>query len=163
LGEKALKRAEGEFDSQKTAEKIRAVFEKVMTRKSAYDALRDEYDRGAGCWRDGRREEGFNMVCGTFKKDPDRKDILLSIVQMGGELERYDEVEKCIREYLIYHPADLDILLTLAETLFYMKKKYHAEEELRKIFLFDPENKKAAALIEKMNEGSKIFSTGSLL
>ncbi|MBI5741902.1 MAG: glycosyltransferase [Nitrospirae bacterium] len=153
LGGKALKRAEDEFDSQKTAEKVRAVFEKVMSREPAYNALRDEYDKATEWWREGRREEGFRMVCGTFKKDPDRKDILRSIVQMGSELERYGEVEQCIREYLVYHPADIDSLVTLAETLFHMKEKDHAEEELRKVLLFDPENKEAAVLIGKINEG----------
>ncbi|RJQ13373.1 MAG: glycosyltransferase [Nitrospiraceae bacterium] len=37
LGDNALKRAQSEFDSQKTAEKVRAVFEKVMSRKTEYD------------------------------------------------------------------------------------------------------------------------------
>lgn len=70
---------------------------------------------------------------------------------MGNELNRNETVEKSIREYLMYHPINIDTLLLLAETLLNMGKAELAEEELRKILIFDPGNKKAAALKENVS------------
>ena len=59
-------------------------------------------------------------------------------------------VEKALKEYLNYHPADLDTLTALAEILLQSGSPALATEELKKVFLFDPENQKAVALMEKI-------------
>jgi glycosyltransferase involved in cell wall biosynthesis len=150
LGKNALVRAEREFDSRKTAEKVRMVFEKVMSQKTKEDRYRENYIEGLKCWKEGNREEGFIMVCKTFEEDPDRKDVLDSIVQMGKELKRYDVIEKSLRDYLTYHLANLEVLTSLSETLLHLGKIDQAEEELRKVFIFDPDNRRAVTIMKEI-------------
>lgn len=147
-GDKALARARKHFNSRKNAEKFREVFEKVMSRKTREDKLREAYILGLERWEEGDREAGFDMVCRTFMDDPDRKDVLDSIVRMGRELNKYEEVEKSLREYLTYHPADLEELASLSEALVHTGKPEQAEKELRKIIIFDPGNSRASAILD---------------
>jgi len=151
IGKKALTRAETEFDSEKIAEKVMGVFEKVLSQKSLDEGIRTVYERGLKFWENGERERGFKIVCSAFNEDPDNKVFLDSIVRMGNELNRNETVEKSLREYLMYHPLNIDTLLLLAETLLNMGKSEPAEEELRKILIFDPGNEKAAALKENVS------------
>lgn len=150
LGDKALARAREHFDSLKNSEKFRSVFEKVMSRKTREDNLRDAYILGLERWETGDREKGFDMVCRTFGEEPDRKDVLDSIVRMGMELRKHEDVEKSLREYLAYHPADLEVLASLSETLFHLGKPEQAEEELRKVFIFDPGNSRASVILDEI-------------
>ncbi|MEW6599421.1 MAG: glycosyltransferase [Nitrospirota bacterium] len=150
LGSKSLDRAQTYFDAGKNAEKFRAVFDKVLSRRTPKDSLRDSFNKAMETWETGEREKGFTKVCANFKKDPDRKDVLDALVRMGKELNRFDEVEQSLKEYLAYHPADLDVLASLAETYVQLGKPEKAEEELRKVIIFDPENKRAAAILNSM-------------
>jgi hypothetical protein len=82
IGKKALTRAETEFDSRKIAEKVRKVFEKVLNKQAPEDYLRRTYAEGLQCWRDGNKEEGFQLVCKAFDENPDNKTALIP-VRMG--------------------------------------------------------------------------------
>jgi len=152
IGNMALARAREHFDSHKNADKFRAVFEKVMSRKTREDSLREAYIMGLEQWESGEREEGFNMVCRTFMDEPDRKDVLDSIVGMGRALIKHEAVEKSLREYLTYHPAELEVLTSLSETLVHLGKPEQAEEELRKVFIFDPNNSRASAVVDQIKK-----------
>lgn len=112
--------------------------------------VREAYIQGLDRWETGEKEEGFDMICRTFMDDPDRKDVLDSIVRMGRELRKHQEVEKSLREYLTYHPADLEVLASLSETLIQLGKPEQAEEELRKIFIFDPANNRASVILDEI-------------
>jgi glycosyltransferase involved in cell wall biosynthesis/2-polyprenyl-3-methyl-5-hydroxy-6-metoxy-1,4-benzoquinol methylase len=151
LGNKALIRAETEFDSEKIADKVKGVFDKVLNKRSAEDRIKTTYAEGLQLWRDGYKEVGFQMVCDAFGDNPDNTIVLDSLVSMGTETGKLDVVEKALREYLNYHPADLDRLTILAEVLLRSGYPSKADEELQKVFLFDPENQKAAALMEKIS------------
>jgi len=111
-------------------------------------------------WENGEREKGFQIVCSAFNEDPDNKVVLDSILRMGSWLKKTDEVERSLREYLKYHPADIDSLIILAETLFDMRRLDQAEEELQKVSLFDPENQKAADLKEAIKKESGAMVEG---
>lgn len=150
LGEEGLKRARTHFDAQKNSEKFGRVFEKVMSAKSAEDAVTGRYKEGLDLWKEGRKAEGFEQVCKVFSEDTERKDILDSIVEMGRELKKYEAVEKYLREYLISHPANLDVLTSLSEILLLLGNPEQAEEELRKVFIFDPENVRALSIMEEI-------------
>ena len=152
LGGKALLRAKKRFDARKTAEKVRAVFEKVMSQKTKKNSHREIYIKGIKSWKEGEKDKGFEMVCKTFEEDPDRRDVANSIIEMGMELKEYEIVEKSLREYLTYHPANLDVLTSLAETLLHLDKIDQAQEEIRKVFIFESDNEEAAIVLDKINE-----------
>ncbi len=69
---------------------------------------------------------------------------------MGRELTKHEEVEKSLREYLTYHPADLEVLTSLSETLIHLGQPEQAEEELKKVFIFDPCNSRASAISDQI-------------
>ncbi|MBI5098519.1 MAG: glycosyltransferase [Nitrospirae bacterium] len=150
IGKKGLTRAETEFDSRKIAEKVREVFEKVLNKQAPEDYIRTTYAEGLQRWRDDNKEEGFQLVCKAFDENPDNKTVLDSLVRMGMEFMKFDVIERSLKEYLNYHPADLDTLTALAEILLRSGSPDQADAELKKVFLFDPENQKAAALMEKI-------------
>ena len=157
LGKEALKRAVNNFDSKHTAERAGEVFEKVLLRKTLNEDIKTVYEQGLIFWKNSEQEKGFQMVCRAFNEDPDNKEVLDSIVRMGSKINKLTEVEKSLREYLNYHPANIETLITMAETLFCLGKKEEAEEELQKVFLFDPENKKAVALKEEIKKESGVM------
>ncbi|MBI5408133.1 MAG: glycosyltransferase [Nitrospirae bacterium] len=150
LGKEALTRAEAYFDSRKNAERFRAVFEKVLSRKTAVDGIRDTFDKGMKLYEDGEREKGFQLICDSFEMDPENKETLHTIVKAGKETGKYEIVEKALREYLACHPANLEFLVMLAETLLQSGRREEAEEELKKVFIFDPENGKALSIMEEI-------------
>ncbi len=150
LGQMALARAVNNFDAGKTAEKVSEVFEKVLSRRILNDDIKTGYEQGLKFWETGEQEKGFQMVCSAFNEDPDNREVLNSIVKMGCRIGKPDVAEQALREYLIYHPADIEALITRAGILFDVNKLEQAAEELQKVFLFEPENQKAAALMEKL-------------
>ncbi|RJQ47249.1 MAG: glycosyltransferase [Nitrospiraceae bacterium] len=148
---KALHKAEREFDSRKTAERFKRVFEKVLSRRTRGENIRALYEKGLQCWEAGDNEKGFHLACSAFAEDPDNREMLDSLVAMGRELNKLEDVELRLRDYLCYHPANIETLLVLAETLLNMGKPAQAEEELQKVFLFDSENKHAIDLTKQIN------------
>lgn len=147
LGRKALERAIDKFDSRNTAEKAGKVFEKVLSSITVDGDLKPLYERGIKLWEVGELEKGFKAVLSSFAEYPDNKEVLDSIVSMGSRLGKNDQVETALKEYLKYHPADIDSLIKLSEILLTMRRLDEAEEELQKICIFEPLNEKAAALI----------------
>jgi GT2 family glycosyltransferase/glycosyltransferase involved in cell wall biosynthesis/ubiquinone/menaquinone biosynthesis C-methylase UbiE/TolA-binding protein len=155
LGRKALLRARQEFDSKRTAEKVKEVFEKVLSRKSIRDEVNEYCDQGMKYLEQGNKEKAFEFICNAFQQDPDNKTILDTLVRTGMSLNKPDVVERSLGEYLLCHPANIDALSSLAEALIEQEKMAEAERELQKVFLFDRDNAKAAALMDKMKAGSK--------
>jgi glycosyltransferase involved in cell wall biosynthesis len=152
LAQKALKRAETLFDSAKTADKVKAVFNKVMSRKTEAEMNEETHAKGVAYWEQGKKEKAFSMVCEIFGKDPDNKNVLNSIFKMGMELEKYETVEKSIKEYLQCHPANLEALALMAEILICLGKREQAKAELKKIMIFDPQNGIAKLLLNQIEE-----------
>jgi Tfp pilus assembly protein PilF len=150
LGSKALLRAREEFDSKRTAEKVKEVFEKVLSRKSVRDEINEFCDQGMKCLEQGNKEKAFELICNAFQQDPDNKTVLDILVRTGMEINKLDMVEKSLREYLIYHPANIESLASLAEALIEQGKMSEAEGELQKVLIFERDNKKAASLMDKM-------------
>lgn len=151
LGRAALSRAGSHFDSREIAGRVRAVFEKVLSGKEVTNTdPGDPLAAGLRLWEEGDREKAFQLLCDFFNENPDNKRLLNSIIWMSREIDRPDVSENSLREYLQYHPADLDSLTSLAEILIKQGRIDQAGEELAKVFLFDPGNGKARALMEEM-------------
>jgi len=152
LGKLALKRARTLFDSTKIADKVKAVFNKVMSRKTEAEMNKEAHAKGVAYWEQGKKEKAFSIVCEIFGKDPDNIDLLNSIFSMGMELKKYEAVEKSIKEYLQCHPANLEALVLLAEILICLGRTDQSKAELKKIMIFDPQNKRANLLVNQIEE-----------
>ena len=151
-GKMALKRAVSLFDSTKIADKVKAVFNKVMSRKTKEELLQVTHDESNAYWHQGEKTKAFSMVCEIFERDPDNGNVLESIFRMGMELEKYEIVERSITEYLKCHPANLEVLALLAEVFICLGKTEQSRTELKKILIFDPQNERANSLLNQIEE-----------
>ena len=159
LGRRGLERARERYDSRKTAERIGQIFEKVLCRCSDKEDPDGMYEEGMATWNRGHRLRGFDTVRKAFFMDPDRADVIDSLVRMGMELKRYETVEKALREYLSYHPVNFDALISLSEVLVCLGRTRDAEEELRKVFIFNKENRRACELRDRLSSISPAQKT----
>lgn len=150
LAKKALNKARDEFDSIKVAEKVNDIFNKVLSGQTSSKTIVSFCDQGLKEWNEGEKERGLESVCNGFEKNPDNKEALDLIMQMGMEINRQDIIEKSLREYLMYHPANFDALNNLAEVLFKKESIEAAEDELKKVLLFDPDNARSLNMLGKM-------------
>jgi predicted Zn-dependent protease len=150
IGKKAFGRAEKHFDSQKTAKKITEIFRKVLNMKENDKSLKATYLKGVAFWKEGRCEDALTSVCDVFNKDPDNKKILGSLVEMAVETNQLELAENALRRHLLLHPANLDALYELSKILLSLGKYDESEEELNKIFIFDPEREDAKILREQI-------------
>ncbi|UCH81556.1 MAG: glycosyltransferase [Nitrospiraceae bacterium] len=152
LGKRALKRAKNKFDAKMIADKVKAVFDKVMSRKNESDLLRESHEISVKDWEQGDKDKAFSLVCEIFGKDQDNKNVLDSVISMGMELEQYDKVEESIKEFLLCHPANLGALTSLSEVFIRTGREEQAEKELRKVLIFDTQNRRAHVLLDQIKE-----------
>jgi glycosyltransferase involved in cell wall biosynthesis/tetratricopeptide (TPR) repeat protein len=91
--------------------------------------------------------------------NPENVRALLGVIEIGYSLNRLEEVEKVIKEYLDYHPADLDIIYSLAGCYVAQERLDEAVEEIQKISLFRPDDEKLMELRRIVDE--KRATTGA--
>jgi hypothetical protein len=145
---KKLLTDEALYDSTNTASQVRAVFEKVLDREADRNSSRDGYVGSMELSDKGERLQGFEGMCRIFDEDPDNRDVLDQIISMGSELNLYSDIERRITEYLVFHPADLDLLVKHARCLKELGRYGEAEEQVKKVLIFDPHRESALQLLE---------------
>ena len=91
----------------------------------------------------GKDEEAFACFSRALDSDPENLTALGELVKCAYRLERFDGAERHLENYLRYHPADLDMLFSLAGVLLKMEKSNEALEALETILLFDPKFEEA--------------------
>ena len=88
----------------------------------------------------------FSLALDT---DPENLSALHEVVKCSYELNRFEEAEKYLQNYLMYHPGDLDMQFSLAGI--YFKKGDYAStlENIENLLIFDPEYAGGTELLEK--------------
>ena len=150
LGKKARARSEEYFDAKKTSIALKEIFERVLCSTKSEESLKDIYYKGLSLRDEGKLEDALTSVCDVFNKDPDNKKVLGSLVEMAVETNQLEVAENYLRRHLLLHPANLDALYELSKILLSLGKYDESEEELNKIFIFDPEREDAKILKEKI-------------
>jgi Tfp pilus assembly protein PilF len=109
-------------------------------------ALRSDPDNakalcGLGMARNGQghKNAGYGYFVKALKADPENITALNELFRAAYDSGKYTDAIACARKYLMYHPADLDMLFSLAGVLFKMDKGNEALEQLDTILVFDPE------------------------
>jgi tetratricopeptide (TPR) repeat protein len=117
---------------------------------------------GLCCLQRQDNDSAWNYFSRSLKSNPENTRALLGLIEIGYSLNRLPEVEKALKTYLDYHPADLNFLYSLAGCLFAQNRLNEAACELEKISLLDPEHGKARELIEMIDnrKGQKTGSQG---
>jgi tetratricopeptide (TPR) repeat protein len=99
----------------------------------------------------GDMEQAWECYTKASQLNPENKRALLGIIQTGYPLKKLEGVEKVLNVYLEHHPADLDILYSLAGCYFAQGRKGEALSQLEKIRLFDPQHQLANELHSKIS------------
>ena len=86
--------------------------------------------------------------------------VLTSLTEAAYELGTFEVVEKHFKAYLDLHPANLNMLFSLAGIQYKLGKKEDAKENLNKIFIFEPDRHDAIQLMKIIEGQFKQGKTG---
>ncbi len=87
-----------------------------------------------------------------LKQDPEDIESLNQLVKCSWETNSFNDVVKALEEYLDFHPANLDILFTLAGIEYKLDNKQKAVELLEKILILDEDFIGAKQLMNKIKD-----------
>ncbi len=150
LGRKGRKRAVEEFNSEKAANKIAALFDRVLAGHATTNGPQAVHDQALNLWNQGKREQGFQKLYEAFQEDQQNRGLLETLVKMADDLNRAEIGERCLKEYLRLHPANIETLLLLADNLVSQGKFEEAQQEIDKVRIFDPGNEQIQYLIDQI-------------
>jgi glycosyltransferase involved in cell wall biosynthesis/ubiquinone/menaquinone biosynthesis C-methylase UbiE/Tfp pilus assembly protein PilF len=86
----------------------------------------------------GRPSEGFELFRMSLDKSPDNLTALHELIKTAYELDRLSEAESYLVGYLMYHPADSNILFSLAGLRYRLGKNVEALDSLERVLAFEP-------------------------
>lgn len=90
--------------------------------------------------------QAWNWYVKALTYNPENLRALMGVVEIGYQLGRLQEVETAIKQYLEFHPADLEFLYSLAGCYYAQEKLVEATAEIEKISIFEPNNSRALEL-----------------
>ena len=99
----------------------------------------------------GRASEAFNEAKSALDLRIENQQAMMLLIKTGHESGRLMEAEKYLAEYSSLHPANIDILYTLAGIRYKLGREPEALETARRILIFDPGHDAAADLIDKLD------------
>ncbi len=109
----------------------------------------------------GDMEDAWNYFIEASKRNPENIQSITGVIRVGYKLDRLDEVESVLKDYLELKPVDLYMLYSLAGCLYAQGRTDEAVKELRNILIFEPENGHANELLSEIEAG-KVFKGASL-
>ncbi len=97
-------------------------------------------------------EKAFECYMNAVKINPENVRGVLGIIELSYKLDRLDDLESTLKNYLEFHPADLNFLYSLA-ACYYKKFDYEkALDVLSRVFLFNPDYQNAIELKQLIEE-----------
>ncbi len=97
-------------------------------------------------------EKAFDSYMNAVKTNPENVRGVLGIIELSYQLSKLDELEVTLKNYLEFHPADLNFLYSLA-ACYYKKCEYSkAVDVISKIYLFNPDYQNALDLEKLIKE-----------
>lgn len=108
------------------------------------------YEQGSCLWKQGEKEKAFQKYCDALNINIENIQALMELTKAAYDLGCFDTAEKYLKEYLTFHPANLNILFSLAGIQFELGKMEQTKDNLDKIFVFDPNHKNAILLMKKL-------------
>lgn len=119
-------------------------FERALANRVEYDVALSGL--GLCAATAGSHEAAWVFYERSLRSNPENMRALLGIIEMGYALKRLEPVEKAIKHYLDSHPADINVMYSLAGCCFAQGKLNEAIEAVNTITLFEPEHKNALEL-----------------
>jgi glycosyltransferase involved in cell wall biosynthesis/Tfp pilus assembly protein PilF len=128
----------------------RSFFERALRSDPEYDIALSGL--GVECVKDGKLDEAFEFFSRALKRNPENNRAILGMLQVGYPTRRFADIEQAIRNYLDFHPVNIDMQYSLAGVLFAQQKVDEARQEVEKILIFDPNNARARELQERIRD-----------
>jgi len=100
----------------------------------------------------GKGGEAFDCFRRALEGDPENLTALHELVKLAYATEQFDEIVPHLDRYLMHHPADLDMLYTLAGIQHKAGRNAEALESIEKVLLFAPGYEGGKELFERIQE-----------
>jgi tetratricopeptide (TPR) repeat protein len=101
-----------------------------------------------------KHDEAFDCFARAIDVDEENLTALHELTKCAYITGRFTEAAQKLNAYLAYHPADLDMLYSLAGIQFKGGKPADALESVEKVLLFAPEYEGGNELRERIREAS---------
>jgi tetratricopeptide (TPR) repeat protein len=99
----------------------------------------------------GAKAEAFDLFLAALAKNPENMVALLSIIRLGHELERLEDILPHLENYLAIHPDKSEVRYSLAGCMVCLDRKEEAETQLEQIMAQDPGFAPARELLEQLH------------
>jgi tetratricopeptide (TPR) repeat protein len=103
----------------------------------------------------GLNEDAWNYYTEALRRNAQNMQALFGLLELGYYLQRLDEVEDHLREYLELKPVDISMIYSLAGCLYAQGKSSDAVSELKNILIFEPDHVNAKELLDKIESASQ--------
>jgi tetratricopeptide (TPR) repeat protein len=97
---------------------------------------------------ENKQEDAWEYYSKSLAINPENLRAILGIIELGYAFNRLDVMESAITNYLEMHPADIDMLYSLAGCFYKQGRFDEAMEQLDRILLFRPNHDLALELRE---------------
>jgi glycosyltransferase involved in cell wall biosynthesis/tetratricopeptide (TPR) repeat protein len=102
----------------------------------------------------GRKNVGYEYFVKALKSDPENITALNELFRAAYDSGKFTDAIACARNYLIYHPGDLDILYSLAGILYKSDAFQDACEAMERLLALSPEYQGGKELLESISTAS---------
>ncbi|MBX7138263.1 MAG: tetratricopeptide repeat protein [Oligoflexia bacterium] len=125
-------------------------FQKALNTKPRYDVALAGL--GLTAHVAGENHKAWDYYTQAVSANAENQRALLGLIEIGYQLGKLAEVETAIRSYLDMHPADLDLVYSLAGCFYAQGKYADAIGEINKILLFKPDHTRAIELKQMIEQ-----------
>lgn len=94
----------------------------------------------------GNLEAAWGRYIDSLTHNPENGRAMLGAIELGYKLGKLEKLQSIIEAYIELHPADLDMVYSLAGCCFAQGKLEEAKQHLETISLFEPQNERAIEL-----------------
>lgn len=99
----------------------------------------------------GSKDDAFDMFLHALAKNPENMVALLSIIRLGHELERLEQVIPALENYLSINPGKSEVRYSLAGCMVCLDRKEEAQAQLEQIIAADPDFAPARELLSQFD------------
>jgi tetratricopeptide (TPR) repeat protein len=100
----------------------------------------------------GSKAEAFDLFLDALAKNPENMVALLSIIRLGHELEKLEQVIPHLENYLSTNPGKSEVRYSLAGCMVCLDRKDEAQAQLECIATQDPGFAPARELLEQLHD-----------
>jgi GT2 family glycosyltransferase/Flp pilus assembly protein TadD/glycosyltransferase involved in cell wall biosynthesis len=110
---------------------------------------------------EGRDAMGAGYLKKALDSDPENITALTEVIKCAYQQDNYDEAERYLRNYLMYHPGNKDMLFSHAGLLYKSEKLTEALEQLERLLSLYPDYEGGEELLDKIRREQGVTENSS--